>query len=98
MKKLLELQNRYLLIISIAGILFLIAGAFLKITHFAFGFAKGNSVLYIGLVISTFVWILVFVDIFRTKQQNGIFWILFMFLFFSITPIIYLIVNKKETY
>lgn len=95
MKNLILFQNKYLLQIAIVGFLTVIVGVVLKITHFNIYFLTGNLVLSIWLLISLIIWILVFFDIFRTNRKNSLLWMIAMFLFFSITPLIYLITNKK---
>ena len=95
MKKIISVQEKYLIYVAFLGLLMLIFGAFLKITHISFNFLTGNSVLAFALMISLFVWILVFIDIFRTKPKNGLLWIIGMLLFINISPIIYLIHNRK---
>ena len=93
MKNTISDNKEFLLIFSILGLLMLLFGAFLKITHYSFGFLTGNLVLAVALFISFIVWILVFFDIFRSKAKNSLIWILGMLFFSTVTPIIYLI-NK----
>ena len=94
MKNMISGNKELLLIFSILGLLMLLFGAFLKITHYSFGFLTGNLVLSVALFMSFIVWLFVFFDIFRSKTKNSLIWIIGMFLFASITPIIYLIYKK----
>lgn len=95
MKNTISDNKEFLLIFSIFGLLMLLFGAFLKITHYSFAFFTGNLLLSIGIIILLPVWILVFIDIFRTKPKNGLLWILGMIIFINITPLIYIITRKK---
>lgn len=88
-------QDKNILIAAFIGVIITFIGAFLKITHFNIGIFTGNSVLLISLLITFFIWILVFIDIFRNSTKKSLLWIIGMLLFINITPIIYLIYKRK---
>ncbi len=73
--------------LTLAGILFGVLGAFLKIMHESYA----NGIFAIGFIASVSSWIIIVGDMFQSKITNKFFWIFSMVTFALITPIIYLI-------
>ena len=70
----------------VAGILFILLGAFSKIMHFNFG----GELLTFGLFVSGVSWVIIMADILQQELINKGFWILSMFILPWLTPLLYL--------
>ncbi|WP_159023737.1 hypothetical protein [Formosa sp. L2A11] len=78
-------------ILVIGNALLTIMGAFAKIKHWEF-----SQILFtVGLILLFSTWLIVISDMTKNKIYNKIFWLISMFIFPTISPLIYLIQRNK---
>jgi hypothetical protein len=63
-------KNKYLLVIFVVGILYILVGAFFKIFHFEIGPFTGNSFLTFGLVIEIIALVLFVVKLIKNSDND----------------------------
>ncbi len=81
-------------VLVVGNILLTIIAVFAKIQHWEFS----QLLLTVSLILFFSSWIITFSDIVSTKIYHKKFWILYMFVFPSITPLIYLVQRKRLIY
>ena len=64
------MKNKYLLVYFIIGIIIVILGSLMKITHWQFGFVNGNFLLSTGMFVQVIAGILFIVKLLSNDQVN----------------------------
>lgn len=91
------LNKKVALTFAIIGLVLLVIGAFLKITHWSFnGIAAGTLLLPIGVILHGIAWFVVLYDLIVNPIRNKVLWFLGMIFMHNITVILYLINREKH--
>jgi hypothetical protein len=64
------MKNKYIIVLFLIGLIIVIFGALLKITHFQFGFLTGNLVLFIGKFIEVVAILIFIIKLFSDKNNS----------------------------
>ena len=64
------MKNKYIIAIFLLGLIIVIFGALLKITHFEFGFVTGNLVLLIGKIIEVTAVVIFIIKLLTNKKDS----------------------------
>lgn len=96
MKNRLPIGKKYLIIISLISFLIIIASAFRRISVQPELKSQTDAFLIIGMVLGFIVWIVVLVDILKSRLDNKLLWIIGMFSFSFPVVILYLISRKNH--
>ncbi len=64
------MKNKYIIALFLLGLIFVIFGALLKITHFELGFLTGNLVLFIGKLIEVIAILIFIIKLFSNKNNS----------------------------
>ena len=64
------MKNKYIIVIFLIGLIIVIFGALLKITHFEFGSVTGNLVLLIGKIIEVIAIVIFIIKLLSNKKDS----------------------------
>ena len=87
----LPINKNILLSLAIIGFIITILAAYSKISGNDFVNNNLHTLLFLAMISQFIPWIIVLIDLIKSKINNKLFWIIGMFAFSSITVIFYLL-------